>query len=383
MIEMKREKMHISSVTLTNQKIMFMKKAFVVLYIGIQCICLKAQSTECNKLGAWLWYIEITGYTSHQALAEKLKSLGVKRIYVKVADGKVNTNQWPELTDDEVVKAYKSKGLEVWAWSYNYPGNDSLQAAALYMAYKTGYEGYIIDAESEFDGKDAAITNLVKAFKKAKTKALLENNHSDNFSLYLTTWGNPKDHNFKFKNIDSFLDGYMPQTYVENWGPSYTADLENWIIKGNKEYADQGATKPIHHIVSAEKNVITSDEINRFFKTSGPESSIWRIPGEGVVQDVWKDWEKVDWNYNFCSSNSDDVSSNDKILLSNQVTHTVQINFNRFDFAEIVDLNGRKVLYLGKVENKTIDVSKIPPALYILKVYDKTGLSKAEKFYKY
>ena len=47
-------------------------------------------------------------------------------------------------------QAYQSRGLECWAWSYNYTNNPVEQAEALYIAAQTGYEGFIVDVEVEF-----------------------------------------------------------------------------------------------------------------------------------------------------------------------------------------------------------------------------------------
>ena len=110
-----------------------MKKILLSLLFVLPWV-LSAQSPDCNKLGAWLWYIEITEFSTHTQIADTLASLGVKRIYVKVADGQPNPAIWPELNDSSLVNAYRSRGLEVWAWSYNYPGNSSAQAQALYLA---------------------------------------------------------------------------------------------------------------------------------------------------------------------------------------------------------------------------------------------------------
>lgn len=94
-----------------------------------------------NKFGVWLWYIEGTGMT-HAELAQRLSALGVKRIYIKVADGPADcVFNWPEGCDLDIPKTYKKYGIECWAWSYNYPGDEMNQADALYNAAYVGYDG--------------------------------------------------------------------------------------------------------------------------------------------------------------------------------------------------------------------------------------------------
>jgi hypothetical protein len=260
---------------------------------------------DCNHLGAWLWYIEITGFPTHGQLADSLVALGVKRVFVKVADGSPNPAVWPELTDPSVPNAYKQRGLEVWAWSYNYPTNPAQQANALLTAAQTGYEGYIVDVEAEFDGLTTPLTNLFSAFKTKKTQAINTGAADSTFQLYCTTWGNPMDHNFKINLIDPHVDGFMPQTYVEQWGPSFVQNLTQWIAVGDQEYATLGATKPVHHIVALEDGNISAAQINEFIIASGPETSLWRIPGGGVSPTLWQTWRQINWNQDFCTIGTD------------------------------------------------------------------------------
>ena len=256
------------------------------------------EKTEAtNALGIWLWYIEGTGYSSHSALAQDLAAMGVKRVYIKVADGSMSSSAWPEVTDVSVPQAYKAYGIEPWAWSYNYPGNDDAQSDALYYAAKTGYVGYALDIEVEFDGQITALHNIMQAFTQARTDARAAGYASSSFKIYCTSWGNPQDHNMHVEVIDQYVDAHMPQTYVEHWGSSYMNNITATINAGNTEYRSMGCTKPIHHIVSDELDVLTATQINEFIQASGIETSVWRVPGGDVSMNVWNTLEAVNWNY--------------------------------------------------------------------------------------
>lgn len=255
-----------------------------------------------NHIGAWLWTIEGTGM-SHAALADTLVDMGLDRIYVKVADGSASCGSWPELCDSSLVQTYHDRGLEVYAWSYNYPGNDTAQADALYEAAVTGYDGYVLDLEIEFDGLSGSLESLLAAFDDARSDAMTSG-YADQMPLLATTWGNPMDHNFRIDIVDRYVDAHLPQTYVEVWGSSYMADLEYWIEVGDCEYRALGATKPVHHIISTEYNDITASEIQRFVAASGPETSVWRIPGDGTPLSIWDDWGAVDWDSDVFSTYS-------------------------------------------------------------------------------
>lgn len=249
-----------------------------------------------SHLGIWLWYLQGTGYTSHAALASDLAAMGVKRIYVKVADGSYDPDTWPEVNDASVPAAYKNAGLEVWAWSYNYPGNEYAQADALYYAAKAGYEGYVTDIEVEFNNKTTELRTILQNFVDARQDAINYGHATSDFKIYCTSWGNPKDQGMNVDIIDEYVDGHMPQTYLEVWGSSYMQNAAYWVNSGTEEYQNYfGCQKPIHHIVSAEHSLITASQMNDFIEAAGNEASVWRVPGGGTSLDIWNDLEAIDW----------------------------------------------------------------------------------------
>ncbi|GMG87623.1 C39 family peptidase [Biformimicrobium ophioploci] len=250
-----------------------------------------------NKFGAWLWYIDETGLNrTHTQLADELAALGVKRIFIKIADGSNNCSLFADACSTATTEIYKSRGIEPWAWSYNYPGNDAAQADALFYAAQYGYVGYVLDVEVEFNNTTTELHAIFQAFEAAKQDAIAAGHTNADFPIGATTWGNPMDQGMNVGIIDQYVDFHMPQTYVEVWGPAYMADVKRWIEVGNCEYRQMGAQKPIWHIVSTEYNEITPAQINEYFAAAGPNTTIWRVPGGSVPQAVWDDWANVDWN---------------------------------------------------------------------------------------
>lgn len=334
------------------------------------CLPLLTEGQECNKLGVWMWYLEITGFESHVELADSLSNMGIKRIYVKVADGSVNTDIWPELIDESLITAYHNAGMEVWAWSYNYPNNEAAQAEALYMAAETGYDGYVIDVEIQFDNKPIETESLFAAFYESRVQAISDQIVGEDFKIYCTTWGNPKDHLFAIDRIDPYVDGYMPQTYVEIWGPSYLDNITFWIEEGNAEYTELGATKPIHHIAAMESGQMTGEQVNEFMLASGPETSIWRIPGGGTPLSIWDQWNVVDWDADFCNPTKNvDLTKNDIALYPNPVSTYLHLSSAEpVDQIEITNLNGVVVAIYYNHQNQ-IDVTSLPNGIYNAKLY--------------
>lgn len=237
--------------------------------------------TGAQGVGAWVWTISDEGGT-HGALADKLKQYGFTRVYVKIANG---PNMWAEAHDAAIPAAYHARGIQCYAWSYSLPEEYPNQARAITLAQQNGYDGMVLDIETEFDGSTNALTNLMKAYAAAQRPG---------FPLLATTWGNPRDHNMRVDIIDQYVDAHLPQTYVEEWGEHYMADPARYVRRGTAEYRSLGAKKPIHHIISMERDEVTSEQLGAFLHESGPESSIWRVPGGGVSQNLWSKWGKAD-----------------------------------------------------------------------------------------
>ncbi|WP_269532268.1 C39 family peptidase [Chitinimonas sp. BJYL2] len=264
-------------------------------YLQVQGAATPPPSNVTNKYGVWLFYADALGKT-HTQLADQLKAQGVKRIYIKIADGTNACSLFPDACSKATTDIYRSRGIEPWAWAYNYPGNNAAQADALYQAAKYGYVGFVTDIEVEFDRKTTELSSLLQAMQAARTRAKTDGYVPGGvFPLGATTWGNPTDHGMRVDIIDQYVDFHMPQTYVEVWGSTYMADPKRWIEAGNCEYRNLGATKPIWHIVSTEYDTITSAQLEAFMTAAGPNASIWRIPGGGTPTTIWNDWAGINW----------------------------------------------------------------------------------------
>lgn len=256
-----------------------------------------------NKFGIWLWFIEDTPFNSHEELALFLSNLGIKRIYIKVGEGKYNPDKWPEIVYNIIPNTYLKYGIEPWAWSYNYPGNEKEQAKNLYFAAKIGYKGYVIDIEDEFENRKNETEKIFKEFLNTKQELLKKNIIDNNFKFYCTTFSNPKEKNIFINIIEKYVDGFMSQTYFEEWGENYFKDYKLWIDEINKEYLNLGCTKPVFHIISILKGKIPINILNDIISYAGKETSIWRIPSKNnkdinykLIIDIIKG---INWNYKF------------------------------------------------------------------------------------
>lgn len=325
---------------------------------------------DCNKLGAWLWYIEITDLANHTRLADSLHRIGVGRIYVKVADGKPNTTTWPELADTSLVKTYKNRGIEVWAWSYNYPGNEAQQAVALRMAAATGYQGYVVDVESEFDNKATQLTALFAAFRAQRDTVRMQ---KPDFALYCSTWGNPMDHNFAVGSIDTHVDAFMPQTYVEEWGQTYMDNAAYWVRYGTDEYRSLGTTKPIHHTISVVRGKIKAAQVDEFIEASGPETSVYVVPGQNTTPGLWAStWTRINWKRDFCPTGVSNPFGYSRLRLTPNPASDI-ISFSPSVEVKSIQIFGSDASPVAVGTGDQADISALVPGFYIARVMTMTG----------
>jgi hypothetical protein len=358
-------------------------KIYLVVIILFFSKMASAQEAGCNKLGAWLWYLELTKFKTYESLADTLSSLGVKRIYVKVANGKLDSIKWTEINDRSIPRIFEERGIEAWAWSYNYPNNEFQQSKALYYAAKAGYKGYVVDIEAQYDSKPLAASRLFQEFDRSKNKAIEDGHIQGHFPVYCTTWGNPIAHHFPIATINQYVDAFMPQTYVENWGMGSIVTLESTIDNVNDEYRQLGCTKPIHHIVSTEKGIITPNEVNRFITYAGHETSVWPVPGTNTSLFLWNTWSKLAWNYDFCNPNRDVVIGHTPAKVEVDVkTHGNEVHIHE-PIASLQILNNAGAL-VGEISNpgSIVDLSHLVKGRYMLTIIKITGEQVVKLFSK-
>jgi len=361
---------------------------FTLLLLVFLCgalTCIAQEDDTCNALGVWLWRFENTGQPSHTNLGRTIAGMGGKRIYIKVADGAYNPDSWVTLLDEELIQDYLDEGVSPWAWSYNYPGNVEAQAKALYLAAKTGYQGFVVDIEIEFNGEDVLLDDLMKAFWVERQRAIADGFADPDFKLYVTTWGNPITHNYRIDIIDQYVDGYMPQTYIEEWAGDHLTMIENCIEESKLEYESLGATKPLHNILSTAQEILSAEEITHFFELSGPQASLWRVPGGGVSTLIWDRWYNVDWEMNFCNSVSTDDQhiDLDVSIYPNPIQDILNIQSSDFDKIEglkIYRQDGVLVKELKAIRN-TIDLSALPNGMYNLMIFHRDQILR-QRFVK-
>jgi hypothetical protein len=100
----------------------------------------------------WIWYVSKSNGGDLNAIIAQAKAHGITTVFVKSGDG---TNYWTQFTPD-LVAALHAGGLRVCAWQYVYGrtvASAAAEAAVSAKAKDAGAECFVIDAESEYEGR--------------------------------------------------------------------------------------------------------------------------------------------------------------------------------------------------------------------------------------
>jgi peptidoglycan hydrolase-like protein with peptidoglycan-binding domain len=113
--------------------------------------------------GQWIWYIDKSEGGDLDAIAARAKAAGMSTVFVKSADG---TTVWKQFTP-ALVAGLKARGLRVCGWQFVYGENPTGEAAAAAASVKAGADCFVIDAETQYEGRYAAAQTYVAALRAA------------------------------------------------------------------------------------------------------------------------------------------------------------------------------------------------------------------------
>jgi hypothetical protein len=227
--------------------------------------------------GAWIWNLS----ELENNYLDRLVKCQVKRVYLKVFDGKSRPMFWSRQCSPEIINKFKSSGVEVYGWGYHY-GTDNIveQVSAVKQALDCGLDGYILDLEKEVEDKSTHI--YVDKLLFALRPLLKEG------TLGYTSFGHPGLHpNIPWKILDKYCDIALPQIYFEKF------TFKPTTLEKVKDCLDAhqriGLQKPILPIWGSESDTqkpATKAELQDYLNNY-PGSSIWRLPNKGERGEAW------------------------------------------------------------------------------------------------
>ncbi len=113
--------------------------------------------------GMWIWQLPQSEGGSVEAIAARAKRANLTTVFVKAGDGGDRWTQFSPL----LVGALRQRGLRVCAWQFVYGNDPAAEAAVATAAVNAGADCFVIDAETQYEGKYASAQRYVKALRAA------------------------------------------------------------------------------------------------------------------------------------------------------------------------------------------------------------------------
>jgi hypothetical protein len=194
--------------------------------------------------GLWLWELSalLAKYGTVDAIVQKCKDNDINYVILKAGDG---TETWdvdrsnpaiPQFTAENINK-FHAQGIKVLGWAYVYGDNPIREADIAVWALDLGADGYVLDAESEYQGKPAQATQLVNSIKTRRP---------DKFLAYAPFPIIDSHPSYPYVEFGKVCDAVMPQIY---WGEfkKSPVDALNWTFDNFSrwEAANPDSAKPM------------------------------------------------------------------------------------------------------------------------------------------
>ncbi len=111
--------------------------------------------------GMWVWYVSQSDGGDLDAIAERAAAAGVKTVFVKSADG---ATIWKQFSPELVAELHQ-RGLRVCSWQFVYGEDPEGEAAAAAQSVRDGADCFVIDAETQYEGRYASAQRYVAALR--------------------------------------------------------------------------------------------------------------------------------------------------------------------------------------------------------------------------
>ena len=118
--------------------------------------------TAFDGVGMWIWVLGRAEGGNLDAIIARARDHGVKTIFLKSGDG---TGYWSDQFTPAIVSKLKAAGLNVCAWQYVYGKSPGPEAQVSLRAIRNGADCFVIDAESEYEGRYSQAQTYVQTLR--------------------------------------------------------------------------------------------------------------------------------------------------------------------------------------------------------------------------
>jgi hypothetical protein len=201
-------------------------------------------SAKLRGKGMWIWQVRNCEGGDVGSIVAKAQRAGLTHLLVKLADGVRSYNG----DISGLVQAGQAAGLQVWGWQYTYGSSPEAEAQhGAQRARQFGVDGFVIDAEAEYEGQAARATAYVRALRA----------ELDSLPVALSSFYLPNYHaDFPWREFLAGCDWNMPQVY---W---YRRDPVQALEASLAQHERFG--KPIFPTGAAYPEAATAEQLERF-----------------------------------------------------------------------------------------------------------------------
>jgi hypothetical protein len=229
--------------------------------------------------GVWIWFRS----KLRSDYLDKLVEREVKRVYLKVFDGRSQPMFWSLQCSPDIIQQFKSREIEVYGWGLHYGTPDvNPQVSAVKQALDCGLDGYVLNLVSHVEDPDTHphVKELLIDLRPLVKPG----------TLGYTSFAHPGFHpQVPWHILDQHCDIALPQIYFEMF--TFKPTNEEEVQACLKSQQEMGLTKPMLPIWSSSPNVpqpASASELQQYLKRF-PGSSIWRLPHVGETGgQAWK-----------------------------------------------------------------------------------------------
>ena len=213
--------------------------------------------------GIWIWRLSEAEGGDLSAIIERLKSANVDWVAVKCAEGSGTiasdgydyASQWTS----SIINQIKSAGIRFLGWQYVYGDDPIGEANVANRILDAGVDGFIIDAEGEYEGKPVSAVTYMDCIRSA---------HSDSFIAYAPFPIIDYHTAFPYIEFGKYCDVVMPQVYWKEICVT-PEEMVSWMEeqwnKWNKIWIGSGYADSVKPVVAIGQGyAVAGSEITRF-----------------------------------------------------------------------------------------------------------------------
>ncbi len=247
--------------------------------------------------GMYLWKIYLCEGGNVDTIANLAQQAGLSHVLIKIADGtNIYNYDWTNHRDlvPPLVSALRARGIQPWGWHYIYGRDPAGEATvAAQRIRQLGLDGYVIDAEMEFEASGMA--NAARTFM-----ITLRNQMPSGVPIGLSSFRFPSYHPaFPWNEFLSRCDFNMPQVY---WVTAHNP--ADQLIRSVREFRAMFPNQPIAATGSAYKYgtwVPSASEIRTFMATAVNLGLLaanfweWHLTRDTLDSSIWNAIAAFSW----------------------------------------------------------------------------------------